>query len=120
MVKNRRRSPFPNGSSAPPCSAGSGTGSGGGTHNPALTAMPARCLPGVALRTSDELGLPSDAKEAYAFAVPGFLTVHGLPGSVPASIGARHARVLGSVTPGRDGLRLPSPARQKPVRLVLD
>ncbi|MDN3025374.1 anhydro-N-acetylmuramic acid kinase [Streptomyces sp. S.PB5] len=94
--------------------------SGGGTRNPVLMGMLGGCLPGVALRTSDELGLPSDAKEAYAFAVLGFLTVHGLPGTVPASTGARHARVLGSVTPGRDGLRLPPPARQRPVRLVLE
>jgi anhydro-N-acetylmuramic acid kinase len=94
--------------------------SGGGTRNPVLMGMLAGCLPDVALRTSDELGLSSAAKEAYAFAALGFLTVHGLPGTVPASTGARHARVLGSVTPGRDGLRLPSPARQRPVRLVLD
>ncbi|MCX5330031.1 anhydro-N-acetylmuramic acid kinase [Streptomyces sp. NBC_00140] len=93
--------------------------SGGGTRNPTLMGMLAESVPGIALRTSDELGLPSDAKEAYAFAVLGFLTVHGLPGTVPASTGARHARVLGSVTPGRDGLRLPPPAREKPVRLVL-
>ncbi|MEU6373021.1 anhydro-N-acetylmuramic acid kinase [Streptomyces sp. NPDC046909] len=93
--------------------------SGGGVRNPVLRAMLAEELPGVPLRTSDELGLPSAAKEAYAFAVLGFLTAHGLPGTVPASTGARHARVLGSVTPGRDGLRLPPPAREGPVRLVL-
>ncbi|MES5818138.1 anhydro-N-acetylmuramic acid kinase [Streptomyces sp. RG80] len=94
--------------------------SGGGTRNPVLLGMLAAALPGIALRTSDELGLPSDAKEAYAFAVLGFLTAHGLPGTVPASTGARHARVLGSVTPGRGGLRLPPPAEEKPVRLVLE
>jgi anhydro-N-acetylmuramic acid kinase len=77
-------------------------------------------LPGIALRTSDALGLPSAAKEAYAFAVLGFLTAHGLPGTEPASTGARHARVLGSITPGRDGRRLPPPARVRPVRLVLE
>ncbi|MEV6174584.1 anhydro-N-acetylmuramic acid kinase [Streptomyces sp. NPDC051954] len=94
--------------------------SGGGTRNPVLMANLAALLPGVALGTSDELGLPSDAKEAYAFAVLGFLTVHGLPGTDPAGTGARHARVLGSVTPGRDGLRLPAPAPESPVRLVLE
>lgn len=94
--------------------------SGGGTRNPVLTRMLGELLPGVALRTSDALGLPAAAKESYAFAVLGFLTAHGLPGTEPTSTGARHARVLGSLTPGRDGLRLPSPARERPVRLVLE
>ncbi|MCD7443239.1 anhydro-N-acetylmuramic acid kinase [Streptomyces lincolnensis] len=94
--------------------------SGGGTRNPALMGALGRELPGVALRTSDELGLPSAAKEAYAFAVLGFLTAHGLPGTDPVSTGARHPSVLGSLTPGRDGLRLPPPARDRPVRLVLE
>ncbi|WP_432189089.1 anhydro-N-acetylmuramic acid kinase [Streptomyces sp. Tue6028] len=93
--------------------------SGGGTRNPTLMAMLDAELPGVPLRTSDELGLPSDAKEAYAFAVLGFLTLHGLAGTVPASTGARHPSVLGSITPGRGGLRLPPPAGRAPVRLVL-
>lgn len=93
--------------------------SGGGTRNPVLWDLLGRSLPGVALRTSDELGLPAQAKEAYAFAVLGFLTAHGLPGTEPASTGARHPSVLGSVTPGRNGLRLPPPARRRPVRLVL-
>ncbi|WP_432176783.1 anhydro-N-acetylmuramic acid kinase [Streptomyces sp. Tue6028] len=93
--------------------------SGGGTRNPTLMAMLDAELPGVPLRTSDELGLPSDAKEAYAFAVLGFLTLHGLAGTVPASTGARHPSVLGSITPGRGGLRLPPPADRAPVRLVL-
>ncbi|SDP21827.1 anhydro-N-acetylmuramic acid kinase [Streptomyces sp. cf386] len=94
--------------------------SGGGTCNPVLMRMLGQRLPGVALRASDELGLPAAAKEAYAFAVLGFLTAHGLPGTVPAATGARHARVLGSLTPGQDGLRLPAPARERPVRLVLE
>ncbi|MFJ4835092.1 anhydro-N-acetylmuramic acid kinase [Streptomyces sp. NPDC088747] len=94
--------------------------SGGGTRNPALMAMLAAELPGVTLRTSDALGLPSAAKEAYAFAVLGFLTLHGLAGTEPASTGARHPSVLGSVTPGRDGLRLPSRADRAPHRLLLE
>ncbi|KMS75153.1 anhydro-N-acetylmuramic acid kinase [Streptomyces viridochromogenes] len=94
--------------------------SGGGTRNPVLMAMLGQRLAGVALRTSDALGLPATAKEAYAFAVLGFLTAHGLPGTAPSATGARHARVLGSLTPGRDGLRLPPPTEKGPVRLVLE
>ncbi|WP_336320228.1 anhydro-N-acetylmuramic acid kinase [Streptomyces lavendofoliae] len=93
--------------------------SGGGTRNPVLMAMLRRELGGVPLRRSDELGLPSAAKEAYAFAVLGFLTVHGLAGTVPACTGARHPSVLGSITPGRRGLRLPEPATTAPARLRL-
>lgn len=96
--------------------------SGGGLRNPTLTAMlRAELGAGVPVRASDELGLPSAAKEAYAFAVLGFLTAHGLPGTVPASTGARHASVLGSLTPGRTGLRLPgvTGGERAPTRLVV-
>ena len=93
--------------------------SGGGTRNPALMAMLGAELPGVPVRTSNALGLPAAAKEAYAFAVLGFLTLHGLTGTDPVSTGARHPSVLGSITPGRGGLRLPPRAGAAPVRLVL-
>ncbi|MDX3229295.1 anhydro-N-acetylmuramic acid kinase [Streptomyces sp. ME19-01-6] len=97
--------------------------SGGGTRNPTLLAALRRALGAVPLRTSDELGLPSAAKEAYAFAVLGFLTAHGLAGTVPACTGARHPSVLGSITPGRHGLRLPPDAaaasRAAPARLEI-
>ncbi|QQM39603.1 anhydro-N-acetylmuramic acid kinase [Streptomyces liliifuscus] len=93
--------------------------SGGGTRNPVLMAMLAEELPGVPLHTSDALGLPSAAKEAYAFAVLGFLTLHGLAGTDPRSTGARHPSVLGSVTPGRDGLPRAPRGLKQPVRLVI-
>ncbi|MFJ9589351.1 anhydro-N-acetylmuramic acid kinase [Streptomyces acidicola] len=98
--------------------------SGGGTRNPALMGMLGDELDGVPVRTSDVLGLPSAAKEAYAFAVLGFLTVHGLPGTCPTSTGARHASLLGSVTPGRRGFPggLPSGGgvERGPVRMVCE
>jgi anhydro-N-acetylmuramic acid kinase len=74
--------------------------SGGGTKNPVVMGMLREELPGTAVGTVSALGLPPTAKEAYAFAVLGFLTAHGLPGTVPSCTGARHATVLGSVTPG--------------------
>ncbi|QIP83577.1 anhydro-N-acetylmuramic acid kinase [Streptomyces sp. Tu 2975] len=92
--------------------------SGGGTHNPALmTALRAE-LAGTPLRTSDELGMPATAKEAYAFAVLGFLTVHGVAGTVPACTGAQGARVLGSITPGGRGPVFASPAERRVDSLV--
>ncbi|MEU4211703.1 anhydro-N-acetylmuramic acid kinase [Streptomyces sp. NPDC026206] len=83
--------------------------SGGGTRNPTLMTMLRAALAGVPLRTSGESGLPPAAKEAYAFAVLGFLSVHGLTATVPACTGARHASILGSLTPGAGPLRLPPP-----------
>ncbi|MEU9449758.1 anhydro-N-acetylmuramic acid kinase [Streptomyces sp. NPDC048277] len=94
--------------------------SGGGTRNPVLMAMVRGLLPEIPVRASDELGLPAAAKEAYAFAVLGFLTAHGLAGTAPAATGARHPSVLGSLTPGRDGLRVPPPAPNAPVRLRIE
>ncbi|MGW2231349.1 anhydro-N-acetylmuramic acid kinase [Streptomyces formicae] len=95
--------------------------SGGGTRNPALMAALRAELGSVPVRTSDELGLPSAAKEAYAFAVLGFLTLHGLPGTVPASTGARHPSVLGSLTPGRRAVWPPRVAADAaPSRLVIN
>jgi anhydro-N-acetylmuramic acid kinase len=47
----------------------------------------------------DERFFDGDAKEAVAFALLGYLTVHGQPGNLPAATGARGRRVLGMVTP---------------------
>lgn len=88
--------------------------SGGGARNPVLMRMITEELPGVPVRPSDALGLPCDAKEALAFAVLGFLTVNGLPGTFPSGTGARRATLLGSITPGLLPLRLGEPAAQPP------
>lgn len=96
--------------------------SGGGVHNAGLMGAIRRRLvtAGAELATSDALGLPADHKEAYAFALLGWLTWHGLPGSVSSSTGARGPRILGSLVPGNGPLRLPEPIAEAPSRLVID
>ncbi len=74
--------------------------SGGGARNPALRSMLAGALGGVPVRLADELGLDADAKEAVAFAVLGYSTLHGWPNNIPSATGASGPAVLGSLTPG--------------------
>jgi anhydro-N-acetylmuramic acid kinase len=81
--------------------------SGGGTRNPWLMQRLSALAPsGCRVRKIDDLGIPSEAKEAYAFALLGFLTAHGLPGTVASCTGASRPSVLGSVTPGGNDLPL--------------
>ncbi len=75
--------------------------SGGGAHNATLIAMLQALLPQAQVRTSDEFGLPSSAKEAIAFAVLAYETWCGRPSNLPTATGARSPAVLGSLTPGR-------------------
>ncbi len=73
---------------------------GGGTRNRFLMGRLADLFQplGIELRTADELGLPSQAKEAVAFALLAWLTIHKLPGNVPSATGASHPAVLGKVS----------------------
>jgi anhydro-N-acetylmuramic acid kinase len=97
---------------------------GGGARNRALVRMLAQALPESTLVTSDALGLPADAKEAVAFAVLGYAALHGWAGNVSSCTGARHAVVLGSITPGDNYLDLVRHAtgepRECPWRAVLE
>jgi anhydro-N-acetylmuramic acid kinase len=83
--------------------------SGGGCRNPVLLNGLRRALPKVELSPSDEFGAPADAKEAIAFALIGWCTMHGVPATIPSATGAAGARVLGTITPGAGPLRLPAP-----------
>ncbi len=91
--------------------------SGGGVRNPTLMAALTRRLAPATLVTSDDVGLPADAKEAYLTALLGFLTWSGAPANRPAATGARGPRLLGSITPGKTPLRLPEPATTEVTRL---
>ncbi|MGH9434715.1 MAG: anhydro-N-acetylmuramic acid kinase [Terriglobia bacterium] len=71
--------------------------SGGGAHNRFLLERLRALLPGLALRKSDDFGLPVDAKEAMAFALLADRTLRGLPGNLPAVTGASRAVPLGKL-----------------------
>lgn len=80
--------------------------SGGGVSNHAIMrSLGAALPPGAIVRTVDEWHVPPDAKEAVAFALLGAATLDGFPSNVPSATGAKHAVVLGSVTP-RQSLNL--------------
>jgi anhydro-N-acetylmuramic acid kinase len=71
--------------------------SGGGAHNPLLVAQIEAALPEVRLRTSGELGVPEDAKEAFAFALLARETMRRRPSNVPGATGAKRPAILGKV-----------------------
>jgi anhydro-N-acetylmuramic acid kinase len=74
--------------------------SGGGASNPTLMAMLANELRplGLEIRSSDELGLPSEAKEAAAFAFLAFQTWNRQPSNLPSATGAKKLAVLGKIS----------------------
>ena len=83
--------------------------SGGGCRNPVIMEMLRGALPGLDVCQTDALGVPSDAKEAIAFAVLANATVEGRSGNLPGATGASKPVVLGVVAPGgRCGISIDS------------
>ncbi|HSY65241.1 MAG TPA: anhydro-N-acetylmuramic acid kinase [Terriglobales bacterium] len=74
--------------------------SGGGSNNPTLVAMLANELRplGLQIRSSDEFGLPSEAKEAAAFALLAFQTWNRRPSNLPSATGAKRPATLGKIS----------------------
>jgi anhydro-N-acetylmuramic acid kinase len=74
--------------------------SGGGAKNARLMAILSGEVEklGLRLRFSDEFGVPSEAKEAVAFAVLAFETWHRRPSNIPSATGAKRAAVLGKIS----------------------
>ncbi|HEY5163245.1 MAG TPA: anhydro-N-acetylmuramic acid kinase [Terriglobales bacterium] len=72
--------------------------SGGGSKNRTLMKMIGEQLPELSIKTSDDFGLPSESKEAVAFAVLAYQTWQRLPGNLPAATGAERAAVLGKIS----------------------
>jgi anhydro-N-acetylmuramic acid kinase len=71
--------------------------SGGGARNPLLMAQIAAGLAGIKVRDAGELGVPADAKEAFAFAVLACETLRKRAANVPGATGAKRAVILGKV-----------------------
>jgi anhydro-N-acetylmuramic acid kinase len=74
--------------------------SGGGTKNATLMGMIREELAPlkIRVRTSDDFGMPSEAKEAAAFALLAYQTWRRLPSNVPSATGAKRPAILGKVS----------------------
>ena len=72
--------------------------SGGGAKNPLLVAQIAAALPDIEIVPSSQLGVPEDAKEAYAFALLAYETWHQRPSNIPTATGARGPAILGKIS----------------------
>jgi len=71
--------------------------SGGGTQNNYLMDGLRRYFADASIRTSDELRIPSDGKEAICFALLANETIAENPGNVPGATGAQKKTVLGVI-----------------------
>jgi anhydro-N-acetylmuramic acid kinase len=53
---------------------------------------------GIKVRTTAELGMPTEAKEAAAFALLAYQTWHRQPSNIPSATGASRPAILGKIT----------------------
>jgi anhydro-N-acetylmuramic acid kinase len=72
--------------------------SGGGAYNPLILAQLSAALPGIEVQPSSRLGIPVDAKEAFAFALLAYETFHQRPANLPSATGARGPAILGKIS----------------------
>lgn len=72
---------------------------GGGAHNGALMRRLAQLLPGCAVSSTAEHGVPPDWVEAMAFAWLAHCCLEGIPSNRPSVTGAKGLRVLGAIYP---------------------
>jgi len=71
--------------------------SGGGARNPLILAQLSAALGGVEVTTTEALGLPGDAKEAFIFALLADQTLLCRPSNLPSATGARRPAILGKI-----------------------
>ena len=81
----------------PRCSIAEVLIGGGGAYNPVMMEGIQRLLPELRIVPQAETGIPSDAKEAVAFAVLGYECYHRRPNNLPSATGAAKAVVLGKI-----------------------
>jgi anhydro-N-acetylmuramic acid kinase len=74
---------------------------GGGARNPLMMAQLAAGLPDIEIIPASEFGIPTDAKEAFAFAVLAYEAYHGRANNLPSATGAKHSAVMGKLVRGR-------------------
>jgi anhydro-N-acetylmuramic acid kinase len=72
--------------------------SGGGAHNPLILAQLSAALPNIEVLPSSRLGIPEDAKEAFAFALLAYESFHQRPANLPSATGARGPAILGKIS----------------------
>lgn len=72
---------------------------GGGRHNRTLVAWIVNLVKPEKTLMSEDFGVPSDAKEAMAFALFAWQFLHHRSVNIPHATGASHAAVLGAYTP---------------------
>ncbi|MBI5126032.1 MAG: anhydro-N-acetylmuramic acid kinase [Planctomycetes bacterium] len=75
---------------------------GGGVRNHTLVRFLKEYLPAVPVRSIEELGIPTQAKEPMSFAVLAYEALAGHPANVPSATGARDRVILGKIAPGRN------------------
>jgi anhydro-N-acetylmuramic acid kinase len=62
----------------------------------AMKSLPEHAL--ISVQPSSALGIPVDAKEAFAFALLAYETVHQRPANLPSATGARGPAILGKIS----------------------
>jgi anhydro-N-acetylmuramic acid kinase len=74
--------------------------SGGGANNSTLMRMIEERLSPfkLKLKTSDDFGVPTEAKEAIAFAVLAHQSWHRQPANIPSATGAKRPAILGKIS----------------------
>jgi anhydro-N-acetylmuramic acid kinase len=74
--------------------------SGGGARNATLMAMLLNAIQplGLEVRSSEEFGMPPEAKEAAAFALLAYQTWNRRPSNMPAATGAKRQVILGKIS----------------------
>jgi anhydro-N-acetylmuramic acid kinase len=72
--------------------------SGGGARNPLILAQLAAALPRIEIVPSAQLGVPEEAKEAFAFALMAYEAFHQRPANLPSATGAQGPAILGKIS----------------------